>query len=87
MDFSLGSEQTERQRRIREWAEATLNGDLEARERARTFDRDVSEPLLYDVVFNSSCLPIEEIAELTVEAWRRKAATGAAGDKAVRKAS
>jgi alkylation response protein AidB-like acyl-CoA dehydrogenase len=40
MDFSLSSEQTERQRRICEWAETTLNGDLEARDRARTFDRE-----------------------------------------------
>jgi alkylation response protein AidB-like acyl-CoA dehydrogenase len=40
MDFSLTSEQTERQRSIREWAERSLNGDLEARDRARTFNRD-----------------------------------------------
>lgn len=40
MEFSLTSEQTERQRRIREWAERSLNDDLEARDRARTFNRD-----------------------------------------------
>jgi alkylation response protein AidB-like acyl-CoA dehydrogenase len=40
MDFSLTSEQTERQRRIREWAERSLNEDLEARDRARAFNRD-----------------------------------------------
>jgi alkylation response protein AidB-like acyl-CoA dehydrogenase len=40
MDFSLTPEQTERQRRIREWAEGSLNEDLVARDRARTFDRD-----------------------------------------------
>jgi len=33
MDFSLTHEQTERQRRVREWAEATLNDELEARDR------------------------------------------------------
>jgi L-prolyl-PCP dehydrogenase len=40
MDFSLTSEQTERQRRIREWAERSLNEDLEARDRARAFNRE-----------------------------------------------
>ncbi len=40
MEFSLTSEQTGRQRRIREWAERSLNDDLEARDRARTFNRD-----------------------------------------------
>lgn len=40
MEFSLTSEQTERQRRIREWAERSLNDDLEARDRARTFNRE-----------------------------------------------
>jgi L-prolyl-PCP dehydrogenase len=40
MEFSLTSEQIERQRRIRDWAEASLNGELEARERGRTFNRD-----------------------------------------------
>jgi len=40
MEFSLTSEQTERQRRIREWAEQALNDDLEARDRTRTFNRD-----------------------------------------------
>jgi hypothetical protein len=40
MEFSLTSEQTERQRRIREWAERSLNDDLEARDRARMFNRD-----------------------------------------------
>ncbi len=40
MEFSLTSEQTERHRRIREWAERSLNDDLEARDRARTFNRE-----------------------------------------------
>ena len=40
MEFSLTSEQTERQRRIREWAERSLNDDLEARDRTQTFNRD-----------------------------------------------
>ena len=40
MEFSLTSEQTQRQRRIREWAERSLNDDLEARDRARKFNRD-----------------------------------------------
>lgn len=40
MEFSLTSEQTERQRRIREWAERSLNDDLETRDRARTFNRE-----------------------------------------------
>jgi alkylation response protein AidB-like acyl-CoA dehydrogenase len=40
MEFSLTSEQIERQRRISEWAEQSLNDDLEARDRARTFNRD-----------------------------------------------
>jgi alkylation response protein AidB-like acyl-CoA dehydrogenase len=40
MEFSLTSEQTERQRRIREWAERSLNDDLEARDRERTFNRE-----------------------------------------------
>ena len=40
MEFSLTSEQIGRQRRIREWAERSLNDDLEARDRARTFNRD-----------------------------------------------
>src|SRR5208283_2266710 len=39
MEFSLTPEQTERQRRIREWAEQSLNDDLESRDRARTFNR------------------------------------------------
>ncbi len=40
MEFSLTSEQTERQRRIREWAERSLNNDLEARDRTGTFNRE-----------------------------------------------
>jgi len=40
MEFSLTSEQAERQRRIREWAERSLNDDLSTRDRARTFNRD-----------------------------------------------
>jgi len=40
MEFSLTSAQTERQRRIREWAERSLNDDLEARDRTQTFNRD-----------------------------------------------
>ncbi len=40
MEFSLTSEQTERQRRIREWAERSLNDDLESRDRTRTFNRE-----------------------------------------------
>ena len=40
MEFSLTSDQTERQRRTREWAEASLNDDLEARDRARSFNRE-----------------------------------------------
>src|SRR5947209_18116931 len=40
MEFSLTSEQIERQQRIREWAEASLNDELETRDRARTFNRD-----------------------------------------------
>jgi alkylation response protein AidB-like acyl-CoA dehydrogenase len=40
MDFSLTSEQTDRQRRIREWAERSLNDGLEARDRTRTFNRE-----------------------------------------------
>jgi hypothetical protein len=39
MEFSLTPEQTERRARIREWAERSLNEDLESRDRARTFDR------------------------------------------------
>ena len=39
---------------------------------SRTFGRDVSDPLLYDLVFNSSCLQLDQIAELAVAAWRRK---------------
>ena len=39
---------------------------------SRTFGRDVSDALLYDVIFNSSCLHVDQIAELAVEAWRRK---------------
>jgi hypothetical protein len=33
MEFSLSSEQIERQRLIREWAERSLNDDLETRDR------------------------------------------------------
>lgn len=40
MEFSLTSEQIERQRLIREWAERSLNDDLETRDRARTFNRE-----------------------------------------------
>jgi alkylation response protein AidB-like acyl-CoA dehydrogenase len=40
MDFSLTPEQTERQGRVREWAERSLNDDLESRDRARTFNRE-----------------------------------------------
>jgi alkylation response protein AidB-like acyl-CoA dehydrogenase len=40
MEFSLTSEQADRQRRIREWAERSMNHDLDARDRARTFDRE-----------------------------------------------
>jgi alkylation response protein AidB-like acyl-CoA dehydrogenase len=40
MEFSLTPEQIERQRRVREWAEATLNDELEARDRARSFSRE-----------------------------------------------
>ena len=40
MEFALTSEQTDRRRRIREWAERSLNDDLEARDRARTFNRE-----------------------------------------------
>lgn len=40
MDFSLTHEQTERQRRVREWAEATLNDELEARDQAGSFSRE-----------------------------------------------
>jgi alkylation response protein AidB-like acyl-CoA dehydrogenase len=40
MEFSLTPEQTERQARIREWAERSLNDDLESRDRARTFNRE-----------------------------------------------
>lgn len=39
MDFSLTRQQTERQRRIREWAERTLNDDLATRDRERDFNR------------------------------------------------
>ena len=40
MEFSLTPEQAERQARIREWAERSLNDDLESRDRARTFNRE-----------------------------------------------
>jgi alkylation response protein AidB-like acyl-CoA dehydrogenase len=40
VDFSLTTEQTDRQRSIRAWAEGTLNDDLEARDRSRTFNRE-----------------------------------------------
>jgi len=40
MEFSLTPEQTERQGRVREWAERSLNDDLESRDRARTFNRE-----------------------------------------------
>jgi hypothetical protein len=40
MEFLLTSEQTERQRHIREWAERSLNDGLEQRDRARTFNRE-----------------------------------------------
>src|ERR1051325_6268222 len=40
MDFSLTSEQIESQRRIRAWAEASLNDDLEARDREQRFNRE-----------------------------------------------
>jgi len=38
VEFSLTSEQTERQRRIREWAERSLNDGLDERDRERTFN-------------------------------------------------
>lgn len=44
---------------------------------SRTFGRDVSDPLLYDVTFNSSCLEVDQIAGLSVEAWRRKSSAAA----------
>ena len=40
MDFLLTSEQTERQRRIRDWAERSLNDGLEVRDRTQTFNRE-----------------------------------------------
>jgi alkylation response protein AidB-like acyl-CoA dehydrogenase len=40
MEFSLTPEQTERQARIHEWAERSLNDDLESRDQARTFNRE-----------------------------------------------
>jgi alkylation response protein AidB-like acyl-CoA dehydrogenase len=40
VDFSLTQQQTERQRRIREWAEWALNDDLATRDRDRAFNRD-----------------------------------------------
>jgi hypothetical protein len=40
VDFSLTQQQTERQRRIREWAERALNDDLATRDRDRAFNRD-----------------------------------------------
>jgi hypothetical protein len=40
MEFSLTSEQSERQSRIREWAEQSLNDDFESRDQARTFNRE-----------------------------------------------
>ena len=39
MEFALTSEQAEQQRRIREWAERSLNDGLTARDQARTFSR------------------------------------------------
>jgi cytidylate kinase len=51
---------------------------------SRTFGREVSDPLLYDVVFNSSCLQLDQIAELAVAAWRGKWLTAA---EPVRRAS
>jgi cytidylate kinase len=50
---------------------------------SRSFGRDVSDPLLYDLVLNSSALPVEDLADLVVAAWRlKRARTPAALQKA-----
>ncbi|MDD5226807.1 MAG: cytidylate kinase family protein [Candidatus Omnitrophica bacterium] len=38
------------------------------------FNKDIRDPLLYDVVWNTDRVPIEEIAKLTIEMIRDKAA-------------
>jgi hypothetical protein len=43
---------------------------------SHTFDRDVSDPQLYDLVLNSSWLPLDVLAELVIAACRRRWLSG-----------
>ncbi|MGD1149081.1 MAG: cytidylate kinase-like family protein [Thermoanaerobaculaceae bacterium] len=58
--------------------EAEARAEIEKADRARThrvsrtFDRDVADPQLYDLIVNSSWLPLDLLADLVVTACRQR---------------
>lgn len=58
--------------------EAGARAEIEKADRARahlvsrTFDRDVADPQLYDLIVNSSWLPLDLLADLVITACRRR---------------
>jgi hypothetical protein len=58
--------------------EAGARSEIEKADRARahlvsrTFDRDVADPQLYDLIVNSSWMPLDLLADLVVTACRRR---------------
>jgi cytidylate kinase len=77
----LVGEIADRARRVAEWQvidarEAHARCEQVDDERAnyvrRFYGRDIRDPLLYDVILNTSLLPLEVATEVGVEAARRK---------------